>query len=84
MLEKTDSAPRGANGTRDESRVAEDTAGEFVQGGDWGPVEGFVGGDGENEEYGCEEAGEAGEDSDPVGDVGTETGWVGRVKDGTG
>jgi len=66
-LEETDGAPGCADGTGDEGGVEEDARGEFVEGCDGGAVECLVGGEGEEHEDGGEEAGEAGEDADPVG-----------------
>ena len=57
MLEETDGAPGGADGAGYEGRVAEDGGGEAVECCDRRTVEGFVGGDVEDEEDGCEEAG---------------------------
>lgn len=70
MLEETDRAPGGPDGARDEGGVEEDARGEFIHGGDGGFVEGFVFGEGEEDEDGREEAGEFGEDADPVCEVG--------------
>lgn len=57
LLEETDGAPGGADGAGYEGRIAEDGGGEAVECCDRRTVEGFVGGDIEDEEDGREEAG---------------------------
>ena len=72
-MEQTDGAPGCTDSAGDESRVAQDGGREAVKAEEGRVVEGTVGGDREDDEYSCEEAGEAGEDADPVGEVGSET-----------
>jgi len=82
-LEETYRGPGCAHRARDKGTVAKNRLGEFVERGQRGSVEGFVGRDREHEKDTCEDAGKGWEGLNPIGEVGAETRWIGRMQSST-